>query len=98
MIKSDIVNLVSEATGLTKVETETVLDGFIQSIILSLEKGEKVELRGFGSFVVKKRKAREARNPATNEIVNLKDRYIPSFKVSKILKKRVNKSILDNLE
>ena len=38
MIKSDIVNLVSEATGLTKVETETVLDGFIQSIILSLEK------------------------------------------------------------
>ena len=98
MIKSDIVNLVSEATGLTKVETETVLDGFIQSIIFSLEKGEKVELRGFGSFVVKKRKAREARNPATNEVVNLKDRYIPSFKVSKILKKRVNKSILDNLE
>ena len=98
MIKSDIVNIVSEATGLTKVETETVLDGFIQSIIFSLEKGEKVELRGFGSFVVKKRKAREARNPATNEVVNLKDRYIPSFKVSKILKKRVNESILDNLE
>ena len=57
---------------------------------LELEKGEKVELRGFGSFVVKKRKAREARNPATNEVVNLKDRYIPSFKVSKILKKKIN--------
>ncbi|MAP62042.1 MAG: integration host factor subunit beta [Candidatus Marinimicrobia bacterium] len=98
MIKSDIVNLVSDATGLTKVETETVLDGFLHSITSSLERGEKVEIRGFGSFVVKKRNAREARNPATNEVVNLEDRYIPSFKVSKILKKKVNKSILENLK
>ena len=93
MIKSDIVNLVSSATGLTKVETETALDGFIECIISSLEKGEKVEIRGFGSFIVKKRKAREARNPATNEIINLEDRYIPSFKISKILKKKVDESI-----
>ena len=98
MIKSDIVNLVSNATGLPKIETETVLDGFIQSIISSLEKGEKVEIRGFGSFVVKKRNAREARNPATNEVVKLGDRYIPSFKVSKILKEKVNQSILKDLE
>ena len=98
MIKSDIVNLVSDATGLTKVEIETVLDGFIHSIISSLEKGEKVEIRGFGSFIVKKRNAREARNPSTNEIVQLEDRYIPSFKVSKILKKKVNESILGNLK
>ena len=98
MTKSDIVNLVSNATGLTKVETEAVLDGFIKSIILSLEKGEKVEIRGFGSFLVKKRKSREARNPATNEIVMLEDRYIPSFKVSKLLKERVNKTIIKNLK
>ena len=45
MIKSDIVNLVSNATGLTKVEIETVLDGFIESIVSSLEKGEKVEIK-----------------------------------------------------
>ena len=94
MIKSDIVNLVSNATGLTKVETETVLDGFIQSIISSLEKGEKVEIRGFGSFIVKKRKAREARNPATNETVYLQERFVPIFKVSKLLKKAVNQSLL----
>ena len=98
MIKSDIVNLVSNATGLTKVETETVLDGFIKSIISSLEKGEKVEIRGFGSFIVKKRNARQARNPATNEIVILNDRYIPSFKVSKILKKKINQSMIKGLE
>ena len=94
MIKSDIVNLVSDATGLTKVETETALDGFIHSIVSSLEKGEKVEIRGFGSFIVKKRNAREARNPATNEIVSLKERFVPTFKVSKLLKKEVNQSLL----
>ena len=98
MTKADIVNSVSDATGLTKVETEAVLEGVLQSIATSLRKGERIDIRGFGSFIVKKRKAREARNPATNEVVNLKDRYIPSFKVSKILKKRVNESILDNLE
>ena len=98
MIKADIVNLVSSATGLTKVETEIVLDGLIKSIIASLERGEKVEIRGFGSFIVKKRKAREARNPSTNETVFLEDRYIPSFKVSKILKKKVNTSIIKNLK
>tara|TARA_B100000530_G_C15495717_1_gene304335 strand:- start:56 stop:349 length:294 start_codon:yes stop_codon:yes gene_type:complete len=93
MTKSDIVNLVADATGLTKVETEAVLDGFIQSVKSSLEKGEKVEIRGFGSFSVKKRIAREARNPATNEAVYLEDRYIPSFKVSKILKNKVHESM-----
>ena len=96
MTKADIVNQVSNATGLTKVETETVFDGLIKLIISSLEKGEKVEIRGFGTFTVKKRNAREARNPATNEIVILKDRYVPSFKVSKILKSKVNKSLLKN--
>ena len=98
MTKADIVNEVSGATGLTKVETETVFDGLIKLISSSLEKGEKVEIRGFGTFIVKKRNAREARNPATNEIVLLKDRYIPSFKVSKILKNKVNKSIIKDLE
>jgi len=95
MTKSDIINLVSSATGLTKVETEAVLDGFIESIKSSLEKGEKVEIRGFGSFSVKRRAAREARNPATNEVVYLEDRYIPSFKVSRILKNKVHESMKD---
>ena len=94
MTKTEIVNVVSNATGLTKVETETVFNGLIKSIISSLEKGEKVEIRGFGTFNVKKRNARIARNPATNEVVNLEERYVPSFKVSKILKSKVNKSLL----
>ena len=94
MTKADIVNSVSSATGLTKVETEAVLEGVIQSISSSLKKGERVDIRGFGSFLVKKRKAREARNPATNENVTLHERFVPSFKVSKLLKKEVNQSLL----
>ena len=94
MTRSDIINNVSSNTGLSKVETEAVLEGIINSICESLKKGERVDLRGFGSFLIKERKAREARNPSTNEIVKLNHRYIPSFKVSKILKETVNNAIL----
>ena len=59
MTKADIVNEVSSATGLTKVETEAVLEGIINSIATSLKKNKRVDIRGFGSFIVKKRKARE---------------------------------------
>tara|TARA_B100001029_G_C14874427_1_gene346403 strand:+ start:217 stop:510 length:294 start_codon:yes stop_codon:yes gene_type:complete len=94
MTKSDIVNEVSSKTGLTKVETEAAFEGVINSIILSLQRGERIDIRGFGSFYVKERKAREARNPSTNEVIKLNLRYIPSFKVSKLLKESVNSTIL----
>ena len=94
MTKADIINKVAMGTGLTKVETEAVLDGIIHSIAESLKHGERVDIRGFGSFLVKQRSARDARNPATREIVKLKERYVPSFKVSKMLKETVNKSML----
>ena len=94
MTKSDIVNEVSSKTGLTKVETEAAFEGVINSIILSLQRGERIDIRGFGSFYVKERKAMEARNPSTNEVIKLNLRYIPSFKVSKLLKESVNSTIL----
>ena len=94
MTKSDIIKEVADGTGLTKVEIEAVLDGVILSISEALKRGERVDLRGFGSFVIKQRAARDARNPATQEIVRLKERFIPAFKVSKILKNVVNKSLL----
>ena len=65
MTKSDIIKEVAEGTGLTKVEIEAVLGGVIHSISESLKRGERVDLRGFGSFIVKKLTARDARNPAT---------------------------------
>jgi len=97
MTKADIVEQVSEATGLTKVETEAVVDGVIFYIKDSLQRGERVDMRGFGSFFVKQRPAREARNPATNEKLFLDKRYIPIFKVSKLLKEFVNSEMKDNI-
>ena len=94
MTKSDIIKEVAEGTGLTKVEIEAVLEGVILSISDSLKRGERVDLRGFGSFLVKHRSARDARNPATREIVKLQERFVPIFKVSKLLKEDVNKSLL----
>ena len=94
MTKADITREVSDMTGLTKIEVDAVLAGMILTITESLKRGERVDLRGFGSFLVKQRAARDARNPATSEIVRLKERYIPAFKVSKLLKEDVNKSLL----
>ena len=94
MTKSDIIKEVAKGTGLTKVEIEAVMEGVILSISDSLKRGERVDIRGFGSFIVKQRAARDARNPATREIVKLQERFIPAFKVSKILKEVVNKSLI----
>ena len=94
MTKADIIREASNMTGLTKVEIEAVFNSIIVNISDSLKRGERVDIRGFGSFLVKQRPARDARNPATREIVKLQERFVPVFKLSKILKEDVNKSRL----
>ena len=93
MTKADIIDKVSELTGLTKVETEAVFEGVILTISNALKRKDRIDIRGFGSFQVKKRKARDARNPATQELLRLKERYVPVFKVSNLLKEQINKNI-----
>ena len=95
MTKLDIIKESSRLTGLTKVETELVLDSLINSIKTSLANGERVDIRGFGSFIVKTRNAREARNPSTNESIFLDKQYVPAFKVSKLLKEFVDEEMKD---
>ncbi|MEE9187524.1 MAG: HU family DNA-binding protein [Bacteroidota bacterium] len=90
MTKADIVDTIASATGLTKVETEAVVDGFISTVIDALKEGKNIEIRGFGSFKVKKRKGRIARNPRTGEQVQVDEHFVPVFKVSKDLKNLVN--------
>ncbi|MFA6542140.1 MAG: HU family DNA-binding protein [Bacteroidota bacterium] len=97
MTKADIVDIIASGTGLTKVETEAVVDGFIQTVIASLRDGKNIEIRGFGSFKVKKRKGRMARNPRTGEQVPVEDHYVPIFKVSKELKSVVNENLKKTL-
>ncbi len=97
MTKADIVDVIASGTGLTKVETEAVVDGFIQTVISSLRDGKNIEIRGFGSFKVKKRKGRIARNPRTGEQVQVDEHYVPIFKVSKDLKAVVNENLKKTL-
>jgi len=93
MTKQNIVDKVSEATGLTKVETEAVMNGIMSTIIESLGRNDRVELRGFGTFGVKHRMPKKARNPGTGEAIYLPERHVPTFKPAKRMRSHVN----DNL-
>lgn len=93
MTKADIVDRIATGTGLTKVDTEAVVDGFIYAVIEALKTGKNIEIRGFGSFKVKKRKGRVARNPRTGETVMVDEHWVPIFKVSKEVKQAVNENI-----
>ena len=93
MTKQQIVDIVSNATGLTKVETETVMNGIMSTVIDSLAANERVELRGFGTFGIKHRMPKKARNPGTGDPIYLPERYVPTFKPSKLMRSRVNELI-----
>lgn len=93
MTKADIIDRIATGTGLTKIETEAVVNGFITCVADALESGEGLELRGFGSFRVQFRKARKARNPRTNEEVRIGPRYVPVFRPSKDLREAVDRAV-----
>ncbi len=93
MTKADIVDRIATGTGLTKVDTEAVVDGFILTVIDALKEGKNIEIRGFGSFKVKKRKGRVARNPRTGQQVMVDEHWVPIFKVSKEVKQAVNENL-----
>jgi nucleoid DNA-binding protein len=89
MTKAQIVDQIADATGLTKIETEAVVDGFMHTVIEAVVDGEGVELRGFGSFRAQQRAARTARNPRTNEPVPVEARTLPVFRPAAEFKRRV---------
>ena len=88
-----IVDVVSNATGLTKVETEAIMNGIMSTIIDSLANNKRVELRGFATFGIKHRMPKKARNPGTGDPIYLPERYVPTFKPSKLMRSRVNELI-----
>jgi len=98
MTKADIVDVIAQGTGLTKLETQAVIDGFLATVSYALKKGERVELRGFGNFRVVKRKARTARNPVTKEPVQVPERLAAVFRASKELNKYINKKESNEFE
>ncbi len=91
MTKVDIVNIVAEGTGLTKLETSAVVDGFLATIGYALQSGDSVTIRGFGSFRTVHRNERRSLNPRTGKEMHVPERRAPVFKASIDLKKQVNK-------
>ena len=91
MTKADLVDEVSNLANLTKKETELIVNTIFDNITDALAKGDKVELRGFGSFRIRHRNARKGRNPKTGETIEVAAKKVPFFKVGKELKEMVNK-------
>jgi integration host factor subunit beta len=90
MTKADLVDEVTQAAELSRKDSETVIDIVFESIVKSLRAGDKIEIRGFGSFRSRQRKARVGRNPKTGERVEVPPKTVPYFKPSKELKDLVN--------
>lgn len=91
MTKSELVEKIMEANGfLNRKDSETVVNIIFDSMTNALMSGDKVEIRGFGSFTIREREAREARNPKNGEIVKIPAKRTPFFKTGKELKERVN--------
>jgi integration host factor subunit beta len=90
MTKADLVEHVAEEAGLSKSEAEAVVNTVLDSIVQALGGGDKVELRGFGSFRLRTRRARQGRNPKTGTTVQVPGKAVPYFKPGKELREMLN--------
>ncbi|MDA1185663.1 MAG: integration host factor subunit beta [Acidobacteria bacterium] len=91
MTKAELVEEVSRVSDLTKKHSEVIVDTVFKSIIQALHRGEKIELRGFGSFRLRKREPRKGRNPKTGDKVDVPPKKVPYFKPGKDLKDLINR-------
>jgi len=90
MTKADLIDEVSRVVELTRKESEVIVEAIFDSVVRSLRTGEKIEIRGFGSFRTRERQSRIGRNPKTGTRVDVPAKRIPYFKPSKELKDLVN--------
>ena len=92
MTKADLINLISEKAGITRVKAETVVNTIFDSMIEALMRDDRIEIRGFGSFVNRDYSSYQGRNPRTGEVIDVHQKRLPFFKVGKELKEDINKS------
>jgi integration host factor subunit beta len=90
MTKAELVEEVARVSELTKKHSEIIVNTVFDSIITALQKDEKIELRGFGSFRIRQRRSRQGRNPKTGDKVDVPAKRIPYFKPGKELKELIN--------
>ena len=93
MTKKEMIEVLSEKTGIDKSTIALVVNECHQTIIRTLKKGDEVKISGFGTFYPAERKSRKGRNPKTGESVELSGKYVPHFKPGKELRERVNLSV-----
>src|ERR1043166_7467540 len=93
MTKADIVNEISEKTGIEKIEVQATVEAFMKVIRNSMVEGKNVYLRGFGTFLVKKRAEKVGRNISKNTTVVIPAHYIPTFKAAKTFADRVKRNV-----
>jgi len=92
MTKSELIEAVSsEVNCFSKKDVEIIVDSLFQSMSDSLSRGEKVEIRGFGSFKIKERDGRQGRNPKSGENIYIEAKRVPFFKAGKEIRERINK-------
>ena len=91
MNRSDLINALKDKMALSRKDAEKVVDMFFDALKVTLSKGERVEIRGFGSLTVKNYKPYVGRNPKTGEQINVTSKKLPFFKVGKELKEMVDK-------
>ena len=84
MTKADIVTSISEDLGMDKIDVQNIVESFMGEVKDALEEGENVYLRGFGSFIIKKRAEKTGRNISKNTTIKIPARNIPAFKPSKV--------------
>ncbi|GAA5224685.1 HU family DNA-binding protein [Membranihabitans marinus] len=97
MRKADLVSAISEKTGVPKVDVLVTLENFFTEVKDSLSDGENVYIRGFGSFIVKKRAEKIGRHIKKNKAIVIPAHYIPSFKPAKIFSDQVKDQVTDEL-
>ena len=90
MKKSDLVDAISERAGVPKAQAQNIIEDVFELIADALSKGEKIDLRGFGTFSTRDSAARTGRNPQTGEAIQIPARRVPGFKPGKELRDRVN--------
>src|SRR5262249_11769638 len=91
MTKAELVDTVSKVSDLTRKHSEVIVDAVFTSIIEALQRGDKIELRGFGSFRIRKRDSRTGRNPKTGAGVVVPAKRVPHFKPGKELRELINR-------
>jgi DNA-binding protein HU-beta len=92
MTKADLVTDISDKTGVEKIAVQSTIETFMQSVIDAMENGENVYLRGFGSFIVKKRAEKTGRNISKNTTIRIPEHHIPAFKPAKVFVEGVKKN------